>query len=64
MAKAPEYGDIMRSSDGRLFFIPKGGQPQEIKPDELDTIVKNAQSDATLLRAMITKGPGVWPLKR
>jgi len=64
MAKAPESGDLVRSSDGRLFFVPRGGQPQELKPQDLDAIVKVVQGDAPLLRDILSKGPGVVPMKR
>jgi len=60
----PKPGDLVRSSDGRLFFIPKGGKPKELKRSDLDAIVKIVQGDATHLRDILSEGPGVIKVKR
>ena len=58
-------GDIVHSSTGKLYFIPLGGgDPQAKARAEIPGIARDLGTDPPLLENMLSKGPGIWPLKR
>ena len=58
-------GDIVHSSTGKLYFIPLGGgDPQTMARAEIPGIARDLGTDPPLLENMLSKGPGIWPLKR
>lgn len=63
-AAVPELGDVVQASDGRLFFIPVGGTPRQLPQTDLTTIVDLIRNDAALLRALLSKRPGIIAAKR